>query len=139
MAEKPEQRARAEIDGMLEPPAGPCSPCARPNIHASRGVALREFPLKTGHGFADYLLYIDGRAAGVLEAKKEGSTLSGVETQSAKYSQGLPANCPPGDVRCPFAYQSTGIETCFTNGLDPEPRRRPTFAFHRPDSLRQLA
>ena len=46
------------------------------NITAYRGVAIREFPLP-GHGFADYLLYIDGRAAGVIEAKKAGTTLSG--------------------------------------------------------------
>jgi hypothetical protein len=35
------------------------------NLAASRGVAVREFPLKSGHGFADYLLYVDGKAAGV--------------------------------------------------------------------------
>lgn len=51
------------------------------NIHAARGVAIREFPLKSGHGFADYLLYVDGKAAGVVEARKEGVTFSGVETQ----------------------------------------------------------
>ena len=36
------------------------------NLTAHRGVAIREFPLP-GHGYADYLLYIDGKAAGVLE------------------------------------------------------------------------
>jgi type I restriction enzyme R subunit len=50
------------------------------NIRASAGVAVREFPLKRGHGFADYLLYADGRAIGVVEAKPEGFTLKGVET-----------------------------------------------------------
>ena len=38
-------------------------------------MAIREFPLKSGHGFADYLLYVDGKAAGVSEAKKSGTTL----------------------------------------------------------------
>ena len=33
------------------------------NIRVVRGVALREFPLNTGYGFAAYLLYIDGKAA----------------------------------------------------------------------------
>ena len=61
---------------------------------ASRGVAIREFPLAPGHGFADYLLYIDGYAAGVIEAKKEGVPLVAVEIQSGKYSQGLPQNLP---------------------------------------------
>ena len=45
------------------------------NLSAHRGVAIREFPLKTGHGQADYLLYVDGKAAGVVEAKKIGATL----------------------------------------------------------------
>ena len=54
------------------------------NIHAARGVALREFPLNTGFGFANYLLYVDGKAAGVVEAKKEGTTLTGVEVQSIR-------------------------------------------------------
>ena len=41
------------------------------NIVSSLGVAVREFPLDKGNGFADYLLYVDGRAIGVVEAKKE--------------------------------------------------------------------
>ena len=52
------------------------------NIHAAQGVAIREFPLAEGSGSADYLLDIDGRAAGVIEAKKFGATLTGVERRS---------------------------------------------------------
>ena len=104
------------------------------NIHAARGVAIREFPLP-GYGFADYLLYVDGKAAGVIEAKKEGITLTGVETQSDKYIKGLPAGLPRWHNPLPFAYQTTGIETSFTNGLDPTPRSRPVFAFHQPKLL----
>ncbi|MCR4332784.1 MAG: hypothetical protein NUV34_08825, partial [Sulfuricaulis sp.] len=73
------------------------------NIHAARGVAIREFPLP-GHGFADYLLYIDGKAAGVIEAKKEGATLTGVEIQADKYTKGLPKNLPSWHNPLPFAY-----------------------------------
>lgn len=104
------------------------------NIHAARGVAIREFPLP-GYGFADYLLYVDGKAAGVIEAKKEGVTLTGVETQSDKYTKGLPAGLPRWSNPLPFAYQTTGVETRFTNGLDPTPRSRPVFAFHQPKLL----
>jgi type I restriction enzyme R subunit len=105
------------------------------NIHAAQGVAIREFPLATGYGFADYLLYVNGKAAGVIEAKKEGSTLTGVEVQSARYAQGLPATLPAWVRPLPFSYESTGIETHFTQGLDPEPRARSVFAFHRPETL----
>lgn len=132
VAEKPEERARAEIDRLLAAAGWSVQSMSEANIHASRGVALREFPLKSGHGFADYLLYIDARAAGVIEAKKEGVTLTGVESQSDRYAQGLPEALPAWSRPLPFSYQSTGVETHFTNGLDPEPRARPTFAFHRP-------
>ncbi len=58
------------------------------NLFAARGVAIREFALKPGHGTADYLLYVDQKAAGVVEAKPAGHALTGVETQSGKYSDG---------------------------------------------------
>ena len=137
MPETPEQKARIEIDRLLGLAGWSVQDVKDANIHASQGVALREFPLNTGFGFADYLLYVDGRAAGVIEAKKAGATLTGVEVQSGKYAQGLPESLPAWRRPLPFQYESTGIETHFTNGLDPEPRSRPTFAFHRPDSLRQ--
>jgi len=132
---QPEQEAREVIDHLLTL-AGwiVCDP-KEANITAHRGVAIREFPLKPGHGVADYLLYVDGRAAGVIEAKKKGDTLSGVEIQSAKYTEGLPDGLPAWSTPLPFSYESTGIETRFTNGLDPEPRSRPVFAFHRPETL----
>jgi hypothetical protein len=65
------------------------------DLHAARGVAIREFPLTTGFGFADYLLYFDGKAVGVIEAKTAGATLTGVEVQSGKYAQRLPASETP--------------------------------------------
>ena len=75
-----------------------------------------------GHGQADYLLYGDRKALGVVEAKKVGATLTGVEAQTEKYSTGLPRGLPAWHDPLPFLYQSTGVETRFTNALDPEPR-----------------
>ncbi|MBL0715175.1 MAG: DEAD/DEAH box helicase family protein, partial [Desulfosarcina sp.] len=89
-------------------------------------------------GFADYLLYVDAKAAGVIEAKKVGTTLSGVEVQSRKYTEGLPESLPAWIRPLPFHYQSTGVETRITNRLDPEPRARNVFAFHRPDTLAEI-
>ena len=131
----PEAKARENIDRLLQAAGWHVCDANAAYIHADRGVAIREFPLKAGHGFADYLLYVDGKAAGVIEAKKEGATLSGVEIQSAKYSQGLSDGLPRWRDPLPFAYQSTGVETRFTNGLDPTPRSRSVFAFHKPDLL----
>jgi len=133
MASQPEQLARVEIDRLLHAAGWHVFDVKEANIHAGRGVAIREFPLNAGYGFADYLLYVDGKATGVIEAKKNGTTLSGVEMQSGKYSQGLPASLPAWRRPLPFLYESTGVETHFTNCFDPEPRARSTFAFHRPE------
>jgi type I restriction enzyme R subunit len=131
----PEQRARLRIDELLAAAGWSVQDYKQTDLHAARGVAIREFELNAGFGTADYLLYVDGRAAGVIEAKKEGATLAGVEIQSAKYVQGLPASLPAWRRPLVFLYESTGVETHFTNGLDPEPRARNVFAFHRPETL----
>ncbi|MCK7499973.1 MAG: DEAD/DEAH box helicase family protein [Comamonadaceae bacterium] len=132
----PEQQARAEIDRLLAAAGWAVQDVKAADLHAARGVAIREFQLNPGHGFADYLLYVDGKAAGVIEAKKQGATLTGVEIAVR------PLRAGPARQRCrrwrrplPFVYESTGIETHFTNGLDPEPRARNVFAFHRPETL----
>jgi type I restriction enzyme R subunit len=130
-----EQEARKTIDALLTSAGWSVQDVKQADIHAACGVALREFPLKEGHGFADYLLYVDGKAAGIIEAKKVGATLTGVESQSARYAQGLPDSLPAWIRPLPFIYESTGAETHFTNGLDPDPKSRNTFAFHRPESL----
>ena len=109
MGNTPEQEARKNIDQMLEQSGWEIQDVVNANIHANKGVAIREFPLDKGHGFADYLLYVEGKAAGVIEAKKEGSTLTGVETQSDKYKTGLPQDLPAWIRPLPFCYQSTGI------------------------------
>ncbi len=131
----PEQQARQGIDRLLAAAGWAVQSVDIVNLHSARGVAIREFPLNPGHGFADYLLYVDGKACGVVEAKKQGATLTGVEIQSARYAQGLPASLPAWHRPLPFLYESTGIETHFTQGLDPAPRARNVFAFHQPALL----
>jgi hypothetical protein len=135
MASTPEEQARQTIDAALQKAAWDVQSVQNVNVHAAKGVAIREFPLKSGYGTADYLLYVNGKAAGALEAKKEGATLSGVEIQTEKYSEGMPDELPAHVRPLPFLYQSTGVETYFTNRLDPEPRSRLLFHFHRPDII----
>lgn len=132
---RPEAKARREIDDALEASGWAVQDYEEMNLSASRGVAVREFVMAQGHGFADYLLFVDGRPAGALEAKPVGHTLTGVEGQARKYGDGVPV-----DLEChlrplPFLYVSTGVETRFANRLDPEPRSRPIFAIHRPETL----
>ena len=134
-ASGPEQKARAQIDAALIAAGWIVQDRDTMNLSAGRGVAVREFRLTTGHGFADYLLFVDGKAVGVLEAKPEGHTLSGVEVQAEKYSTGLPAGLNPPVEPLPFLYLSTGAITKFTNLLDPDPRSRRIFQVHQPGTL----
>jgi len=132
---KPEDKAREHIDSALTKAGWSVQDMKAVNLKAARGVAIREFSSDSGYGEADYLLYVDGKAAGVVEAKPVGSTLTGVEIQTDKYSKGLPATLPAYIRPLPFLYESTGVETHFTNGLDPEPKSRQVFNFHRPEKL----
>ena len=65
----PEQRSRLEIDRQLVQCGWVVQSFRDMNISAGPGVAVREFPLKSG--YADYLLYADCKALGVVEATKE--------------------------------------------------------------------
>ncbi len=131
----PEEQARQQIDKMLDAAGWKVQDLRDLNLSAALGVAVREFPLKTGE--ADYLLFVDRKAVGVIEAKPEGNTLSGVAEQSGKYLVGVPANLPHVQEPLPFGYESTGVETFFRDLRDPDPRSRRVFSFHRPETLRE--
>jgi type I restriction enzyme R subunit len=131
----PEQRARQQIDAALAVAGWLVQDRDEVNLAAGRGIAVREFPLERGHGFADYLLFVDGKACGVLEAKPEGFALTGVEPQARRYANGLPSSLRPPVRPLPFLYISTGAVTRFTNLLDPHARSRDLFAAHRPETL----
>ncbi|MDQ7785651.1 MAG: type I restriction endonuclease [Desulfomonilaceae bacterium] len=135
MASRDETAAREEIDQRLTAAGWYVCDLDEADIHAHPGLAIREFPLRTSHGFADYMLYLNAKAAGVIEAKKAGTSLTGVEIQSDKYTHGLPNELPAWFRPLPFAYQSTGVETRFTNVFDPDARSRTVFSFHRPETL----
>ena len=131
----PEARARITIDGMLEAAGWVVQDYKDINLYAGTGVAVREFILAQGHGRTDYLLFVNQQAVGAVEAKPEGTTLTGVEQQSKKYSEGLPAGLVAPVRPLPFLYESTGSETQFTNELEPVPRSRNLFAFYRPETF----
>src|SRR5438093_1192661 len=130
----PEELAREKIDKLLTDCGWTIQNRSTINLDAARGVAIREALLK-GRDEVDYLLFVDGKAIGTVEAKPEGFTLTGVEEQSGKYGKGLLDIYPKWREPLPFAYESTGVETQFTNQLDPSPKSRNVFAFHRPETL----
>ena len=130
----PEELARENIDQLLTACGWKVQDRKSINLAAAQGVAIREALLKE-RDEVDYLLFVDGKAIGTVEAKPEGFTLTGVEEQSGKYGKGLLDIYPKWRDPLPFAYESTGVETQFTNHLDPSPKSRNVFAFHRPETL----
>ena len=130
-----EARARKKIDAQLAASGWLVQGQKDANVAAGPGVAVREFVLEKGHGRVDYLLFVNGQPAGVIEAKPEGTTLIEVEHQSGRYVDGLPDWIKAPVYPLPFIYESTGAETRFTNGYDPDARSRRVFSFHRPETL----
>ena len=124
-----------EIDAQLEACGWEVQDYRNAAVAAARGVAVREVPTEAGP--ADYVLFVDRQAVGVIEAKRAGATLTGVEPQTLRYRSAFPDELSSFlvDGALPFGYESTGAETRFTSGLDSEPVSRPVFAFHRPETL----
>jgi len=85
---------------------------------------VREFKMAARHGVADYMLFVEGKAVGVLEAKPVGYPLTSVELQADKYATGIPDGLSPPVNPLPFLYLSTGVETRSINLLDPDPKTR---------------
>ncbi|MFF4777907.1 DEAD/DEAH box helicase family protein [Microtetraspora fusca] len=130
-----EREVREEVDRMLVAVGWLVQDADQVNLFAGQGVAIRE--AYTARGPADYLLYVDRRLVGVVEAKREGTALRAVENQSARYAEGLTASQQMQAWRMPlpFRYETTATETHFTNTLDPNPRSREVFSFHRPETM----
>lgn len=133
--QNPEQIARDQIDKRLLAAGWLVQDKSSLNPNAALGVAVREYPTDTGP--ADYVLFVDGRAVGVVEAKPDswGERLTTVEEQSSGYASAKlkwVSNSEP----LPFLYESTAVVTRFTDGRDPSPRSREVFTFHRPETLK---
>ena len=131
----PEQKARNNIDRKLNDSGWIVQEKSRIDWSASRGIAVKEY--LTDVGPADYVLFVDKKPVGIIEAKRdeEGHRLTIVEEQSAEYaaSKLRYLNNDP----LPFVYESTGKLTRFTDQRDPKPRSRPVFSFHRPETFEE--
>ncbi|MFC5828774.1 DEAD/DEAH box helicase family protein [Nonomuraea insulae] len=133
-----EAQTRLRIDQMLVEAGWAVQDLQDLNLSAD-AVAVREFPI--GRKRADYVLFVDHKIVGVIEAKREGTPLIEVEWQSGDYARELPAEHRIAvwrrDEPLPFRYESTGIETRFTNTLDPDAASRAVFSFHRPETIKR--
>ncbi len=130
----PEQRARDEIDRQLNAAGWLVQDKKAIAFNAGLGIAVREYP--TDVGPADYALFVERHAVGVIEAKPAdwGHKITGVEQQSDGYAAAK-LKWVNNQAALPFVYQSTGVITRFTDGRDPSPRSRDVFTFHRPETL----
>jgi type I restriction enzyme R subunit len=132
----PEQVARDAIDAQLRASGWSVQSKQAIQFNAGEGQAVREYVTETGP--ADYVLFVDGKPVGVIEAKKEtlGHNITTVEEQTADYSAAKLKWIQSGGAPLPFLYEATGVLTRFTDQRDPKPRSRSLFAFHRPETLR---
>ncbi|ONK12035.1 DEAD/DEAH box helicase family protein [Streptomyces sp. MP131-18] len=132
-----EVQARDAIDAMLRAAGWEVQERDRMEVDGRTGVAVREFTLATGR--ADYVLYVNGRLVGVVEAKREGDHLSSAVEQNDRYAAGVldEHRLAVWREEEPFAfrYATTGSETSFINRLDPDARSREVFSFHRPETV----
>jgi type I restriction enzyme R subunit len=138
----PEERARVLIDEQLTRAGWVVQDRSQINLVSHIGVAVREVILANVAGRADYLLYVDRKIIGVIEAKPSGVTLTEVQWQSHKYAKGLTAEQKSIAVlqrdEIPFIYEASGTETHFTNLYEPEPRARKLFNFQKPETLARI-
>jgi len=138
----PEERARVLIDEQLTRAGWVVQGRSQINLVSHIGVAVREVILANVAGRADYLLYVDRKIVGVIEAKPSGVTLTEVQWQSHKYAKGLTAEQKSIAVlqrdEIPFIYEASGTETHFTNLYEPEPRARKLFNFQKPETLARI-
>ncbi|MFY7941581.1 MAG: type I restriction-modification enzyme R subunit C-terminal domain-containing protein [Burkholderiaceae bacterium] len=130
----PETKARQQIDQKLEQAGWIIQDMKQINLGAAVGVAVREFP--TDSGPADYVLFVNRRAVGVIEAKKDsaGENLTVTETQTARYAT---ANLKWRRDNSPlrFLFEATGQIIRFTDNADPAPRSREIFHFFKSETL----
>jgi len=133
---KPEDKVRHNlINPLLEKAGWEIQNYKTANVNSVKGVAVEYFQMGKGVGEADYVLFLNGGAVGVIEAKKIGTTLRGKEPQTAKYSEGFPDEFEKVEEELPFLYESSGSEILFTNKWDAKPRSREVFSFHKPETF----
>lgn len=131
--QNPEQKARDRIDQMLIASEWIVQSKKQVDLSVGKGVAVREY--QTDIGPADYVLFVDRKPVGIIEAKREdeGHRLTVVEEQSSEYAKAKLKYLNNDPL--PFVYESTGLITRFTDYRDPKPRGRNVFNFHKPDTI----
>jgi type I restriction enzyme R subunit len=134
--QNPEQAARDKVDEKLSASGWLVQSKKAINFNAGPGIAIREY--RTDIGPADYVLFVDKKAVGIIEAKKDeiGHNITTIEEQTAGYGQAK-LKWINNQEPLPFLYEATGPIARFTDIRDPKPRSREVFTFHRPETMRE--
>lgn len=114
---KPEEQARVLIDEMLAAAGWAVVPRSE-YLDVPHAQAVTE-ALTKGNNEADYLLFLDGKAIGVLEAKRAENSLGmHVAEQTAKYSAGALPWYQTWTKPLPFLFMCNGDKLLFCDRRD---------------------
>ena len=134
----PEQIAREKIDRMFAD-AG-WAVVNRDNYSPEISAVAIEEGLMKGNCEADYLLFINGKAVGVLEAKRRevDVTASIVADQAEHYAKSVPNWCQAWFNPLPLAYVSNGNELYFRDLRNPDSQYESLKKIHTPKEITRL-
>ena len=132
----PEEKARLVIDEKLESCGYVVQDEKEFNPTVALGVAVREW--RTDSGPVDYVIFIDRKPVGIIEAKAhdKGEQLTATAEQTRRYAESK-LKYAPKDIDIRFAYEATDVLTRFCDYHDVDYRSREIFSFHKPEQLQR--
>ena len=137
---KPEEKARVVIDRMFEEAGWKVIDRAKyaPNMTA---VAIRE-GLMVGNREADYLLFLNGKAVGVLEAKRIETDINSdiVQEQARLYTRSCPKWCQAWfpNIPLPLAYVANSRDLMFYDTRKSNSEFEYCKKIHTPKEVKKL-
>lgn len=137
---KPEEKARVIIDRMFEEAGWKVVDRDKyaPNITA---VAIRE-GLMVGNREADYLLFLNGKAVGVLEAKRIETDINSdiVQEQARLYTRSCPKWCQAWfpNIPLPLAYVANSRDLMFYDTRKSDSEFEYCKKIHTPKEVKKL-
>ena len=133
----PEELARVKIDKQLNNAGWDI--IARNEYLPNSTVAVKEALMK-GNTESDYLLFVDGKAIAVVEAKKEANNLGADVAAQAEFYSANPQNWYALWIEgiIPLVYLANGNKIYFKNMLVPDSEYEELSAMHSPKKMLQM-
>ena len=133
----PEELARVKIDKQLNNAGWDI--IARNEYLPNSTVAIKEALMK-GNSECDYLLFVDGKAIAVVEAKKEANNLGADVAAQAEFYSANPQDWYALWIKgmIPLVYLANGNKIYFKNMLVPDSDYEELSAMHSPKKMLQM-